>query len=177
VALGDAIAVFWDEDKHFLAEDRAKFSTTTTAQGDDVGASRVFMAVMTVDLGTQPVGNHFITLYTPDRHSVGATFYVEATFGGMPVPEVTIHYLNNSPFLPAPAPIIIEKEVQVPVTVAVLVTPAYETVLQAQTEAAEVQHAILVKNIMLWIGMACIMVCVVIAGRYLITVVKRARVA
>jgi hypothetical protein len=177
LAEGDVMKVAWDADRYVLAEDLKKYTTTTTAQGDDAGAYRVFMAVVAVNLNTQPVGDHHITLTTPDGHQTTVGFYVGESFAPFPTPQVTVHYLDNSPFLPTPTPLIIEKVVPVTViqTIIVPVTPPYNTVLQAEKQAAEEQQAIMVRNILFWGGAGCLLICLAMSGRYLVTVVKRAR--
>jgi hypothetical protein len=64
----------------------------------------------------------------------------------------------------------------VTVTVPVPVAPSYEVVLQAQEEAARSQRQVLETNILLGILSMVLIYAGYRTGRYLVTVVKRARV-
>jgi hypothetical protein len=181
LAAGDIITLVWDADRNVVADDRARYTSTTKAVGDDPGAFRVFQAILNISLWTQAAGYHHITISTPDGHETTVEFYVQEAFAPFETPAVTIRYINNSPFIPTPAPVIVEKPVTVTVvqTVTVPVTPAYEVVLQAQNEAAQTQRKAFEGSILSWVfGSVFVIVGGFITyrgGRYLKDVVRRAR--
>jgi hypothetical protein len=178
---GDTLTVIWDADRYVEPRDRAKFTVTVKAQGDDPGAYRVFRAALPVNLSTQPIGNHQIAVVTPDGSTTSVEFYVREAFVPFVPPIEVVHYINNSPFIPTPTPLIIEKEVPITViqTVTIPVTPAYETVLQAQQEAADNAMARVVGGFVQIIIDFVLVLAIVTVGffgwRYLKDVARRAR--
>lgn len=181
LARNDTITAVWDADRNVIETDRAHNTFTARATGDDPGAYRVWQAVLPVNLQGQALGNHHVTLFTPDGHESTVEFYVSDAFAPFPTPETHIKYVNLSPFIEAPTPVIVEKEVPVTVvqTVMVQVTPAYETVLAAQNEAAATQRRALEGSILSWVFGGAFLVLggfVVYRGRrYLKDVARRAR--
>ena len=183
LAKGDSISVVFDDDRVFLESDRRRNTFYTNATGNDPGAYRIWQTTLKVNLQTLPSGNHFIAAYPPGGEKTTVSFYLGEIFRPFQPPEAHIKYINNSPFIEPPAPVIITKEVQVTVvqTILVQVTPAYSVVLQAQNETAETQRKIAEGNMIGW-GIWGVMLCVLSVvgykgGKYMIGVVKRARLA
>jgi hypothetical protein len=178
---GDPIEIIFDEKENVLYSDRNRSTFTAYAEGDDPGAMRTWRGTMNINLQDKTVGTHFLTAHPPQGEPVTVSFYVAESFAPFQVPEDTIRYINRSPFIPTPTPLIVEKEVQVTVmrTIVVEVTPAYDVVLLAQNESAEVQREIMqryVWNLEMWsIGLLLAGIMTFEGGRYLVSVVRRAR--
>jgi hypothetical protein len=179
LAAGDTITLVWDADRNVEASDLARNTFTTKARGEDPGAYRVWQAGLDVNLSSQAAGYHHVTARTPDGHTTTVEFYVREAFTPAEAPAGTIRYIDNSPFIPVPTPVVIEKEIPVTViqTVTIPVTPAYETVLEAQQEAARTQRQILEMNILEGTLAAVLLYLMYRGTRYLMGVVRRARVA
>jgi hypothetical protein len=178
---GDIVKIVFDDDRVFLESDRRHNTFYANITGDDPGAYRIWQATLNVNLQTLPIGNHFIAVYPPNGEKTTVSFYLGEIFKPFQPPEAHIKYINNSPFIAPPPPVIITKEVPVTVvqTVVVHVTPAYSVVLQAQNETAETQRKIAEGNLIgmgLWGMMLCVLsVAGYKGGKYMIGVVKRAR--
>ena len=182
LASGDNIAVIFDENRSFLPEDRAKVTFNGTATGPVLGAYRLWQVVLDVNLQGQPPGNHYISLYTPDGTETTVPFYLQEAFLPFETPAISIKYVNNSPFLPTPTPVIIEKTIPVTVLQTVIVhdTPPYSVVLQAQNESAAAQRRVFENNLLsagIW---SVVLVALAIMGykgtKYAVSVVRRAKV-
>jgi hypothetical protein len=181
LARGEEIKVIFDEEKNVVATDLRKATFYANVTGDDPGALRVWKAKLLVNLQTEPIGTHFITAYPVGGEKVVVPFYVTERFEPFDVPAKTFKFIDNNPFIPTPTP----ERVEVPVTViqtqivTVEVTPAYEVVLAAQTEAAASQRKALEGNLI----MAGLLIGLIGVGgyggyrgiRYLAWVVRRAR--
>ena len=179
LAKGDIITAIFDEDKNVIASDLAKATFYGNVTGDDIGAYRLWQATLQVNLQTQAIGNHFISLYTLDGTKTMVPFYLAEAFKPFNPPEAHLKYVDNNPFIPTPTPEIVMKEVQVIVTqtITVPVTPPYETVLQAQQEAAQTQRHVLETNL-ITVGMLIVLAIIGFMGvRYMVSVVKRARLS
>jgi hypothetical protein len=175
---GSKITVIFDEDRNVLQNDRKKNTFYTTATGDDIGAYRLWVAFMNVNIQNLNSGEHWISVYTDHGDKAGVPFRVYDRFASDTLPKAHIKYINYSYFIPTPTPEIITKIVQrvVTVTVPVPVAPSYEVVLQAQEEAARSQRQVLETNILLGILSVVLIYVGYRTGRYLVGVVKRARV-
>jgi hypothetical protein len=181
LAEGNSITAVWDADRNLYGDALAAHTFGTVANGGIQGAPRIFRVEMMVNLTNERVGDHHITLTTPDGHRTTVEFYVSEAFAPFETPAITVHYLNNSPFIPVPTPVIITKEVPVTViqTVTVPVTPPYEVVLQAQTEAAVAQRKVMEGNILGWVYDVTVLAIggyiMYRGGRYLSGVVRRVK--
>jgi len=179
LAKGDTVIAIFDEDKNVIASDLTKMTFYGNITGDDIGAYRLWQAALKVNLQTQAIGNHFISLYTPDGTKTMVPFYLAEAFKPFNPPEAHLKYINNSPFIPVPTPQIITQKIEIPVTViqtiVVPVTPPYETVLQAQQEAAQTQRHALETNLLMAGLIILLAVIGYKGGKYVVDVVKRAR--
>ena len=181
LAANDSIKVIWDADRNVIPVDRARHTVLTWARGEDVGAYRVFDAILDISMEEQASGNHHIMAETMDGHQAVVEFYVRETFTPFETPNASLRFVANSPFIPTPTPMIIEKPITVTVTqiVTVPVTPAYETVLAAERQAAAEEREKLEGRILSWVaGSVFLLMGGFVAyrgGRYLKDVARRAR--
>jgi hypothetical protein len=181
LARGENVTAIFDENRSVTSLDRRKATGYGTAVGEVQGAYRLWQATINVDLQKQAAGNHFISVYTPDGSKTVVPFYLSAAFEPFETPTPSVRYIDNSPFIPTPTPVIIERNIPVTViqTVTVPVTPAYETVLAAQTEAAVAQRKAFEGTILSWVFGSVFLVLggfiTYKGGRYLKDVARRAR--
>jgi len=177
--MGAEIVLIFDEDRNVLASDRTKNTFITNATGSDPGAYRIWTVFLKVNVNNLAPGEHLVSVYTPHGDRFQAPFMVYDQFASFNPPQAHIKYINYSYFIPTPTPEIITKIVQqvVTVTVPVPVAPSYEVVLQAQEEAARNQRQVLETNIILGILSVVLIYAGYRTSRYLVDVVKRARVA
>jgi len=106
---GSPIQIVFDEKENVLYSDRNRSTFTAYAEGTDPGAMRTWRGTLNINLQTERVGTHFITAYPPYGEPVTAPFYVSENFKPFEVPDITIRYINMSPFIPTPTPVVIER--------------------------------------------------------------------
>jgi hypothetical protein len=178
---GATLTVVFDDDHVITQEDRWRNTGNTTAIGPILGALRYWQAMIPVDIQTLAIGNHMVSAYPPRGTKTSVEFYVSSAFEPFPTPVQVIRYIEGSPFLPTPTPVVVEREVPVTViqTVYVNVTPPYEAVLKAQTEAqaaAMDQFRGTVITAIEWLGAGLVALYLGRHGaRYLRGAMKRAR--
>ena len=181
LARGENVTAIFDENRSVTSLDRRKATGYGITVGDIQGAYRLWQAKINVNLQKQAVGNHFISVYTPDGSKTVVPFYVSAAFEPFETPTPSIRYIDNSPFIPTQTPEIIERNIPVTViqTIEIPVTPAYETVLAAQNKAAATQRKAFEGTILTWVfGSVSLVLGGFITykgGRYLKDVARRAR--
>jgi hypothetical protein len=179
--VGEPIRIVMDVEKNVIRQDRNRSTFTAYAEGDDIGAVRVWRGTMNINFQKEPVGVHFLTAYPPYGEPVTVPFYISEKFEPFDVPLKTFRFINNSPFIPTPTPEIVMKEVPVTVvkTITIEVTPAYAVVKQAQDEAAAASRKALESKITFWSVAGIALLVIGYLGyrgtRYGISVVKRAR--
>lgn len=100
-------------------------------------AYRAWTKSFLVDTGAMSKGQHEFTVTNKEGGSATIPFYVRKEPEANYVPNVSLSYISNSPFIPTPTPVVItkvEKEV-VKETVTVPVTPSQESVDEASQRA------------------------------------------
>jgi hypothetical protein len=138
LAKGDIVTVIFDENRSWLAEDRAEHTFVANVTGDDPGAYRLWKVAMDVGLQQLESGNHYVSTYTPDGTKVMAPFYLAEAFKPFETPQTHFKYINNSPFIPTPTPEIIREVVTREVTVVrtntiyVNITPDYQKIVEGE---------------------------------------------
>lgn len=140
LAKGDIVKAVFDKDRNFVMEDLAKMTFYGNVTGDDVGAYRKWQVILRVNLQTQPTGNHYITLYSPDGTEATIPFYLAEAWTPALAPQGHFKYVNLSPFIPIPTPIVITEQVTqyvdraVTTTVYINITPDYDKLNSMQWE-------------------------------------------
>jgi len=173
VAKDTELTVVMDEDRQIALSHNAT-EIIVKVQEDKPNLWRYFQAIIPIDYSTIPVGQHEITVTAPQGATQTVPFYVYDLPAGQEVPNETVKYVAGDLFRPTPTPIVVTQIVTQVVTqiVTVPVTPSTETVYAQQKKASD-------ENFWYWIttGLEVLVVGVVLffGGRYLIRVVKRAR--
>jgi uncharacterized protein YcnI len=85
-------------------------------------AYRAWTKTFLLDTGTLSKGQHYFTVTNKEGATSTIPFYVRQELATHYVPDATLNYISNSPFIPTPTPQVIEKPVIVTQTVEVPVT-------------------------------------------------------
>jgi len=135
---------------------------------------RYFQIFIPIDYSQIPIGQHMISASTPQGATQSIPFYVYDLPAGQVTPNETIKYVAGNIFVPTPTPEIIkvvETVIQTQI-VTVPVTPATEVVYAQQKKASD-------ENFWFWITNGIIVFVILVigyfSGRYILRVIKRAR--
>ena len=103
------------------------------------GAYRSWNKTFQVNMNSLGKGYHYITATNSEGATATIPFFIKSEDAQNSVPNVTLNYISNNPFIPTPTPEIITKtDIQIVttiVTVTVPVTPSQESLDQASTTA------------------------------------------
>jgi len=130
IAGGDDLIIVldWDDQNVRTLND---FSWVTTALSDgDPGHLRQFNVMIPLYYSEMAVGEHFLSVITPDGTRSTVPFHIMDMPEGQIAPEARLRFINSSPFIPTPTPEIViqEKIVEKERIIYVTMTPVPTTV-------------------------------------------------
>jgi hypothetical protein len=130
IAAGDDLIIVldWDDQNVRTIND---FSWVTTALSDgDPGHLRQFNVMIPLYYSEMAVGEHFLSVITPDGTRSVVPFHIMDMPEGQIAPEARLRFINSSPFIPTPTPAIViqEKIVEKERIVYVTMTPVPTTI-------------------------------------------------
>jgi hypothetical protein len=126
---GDIITIKLDTDK----ADTRKWTARVVNNGG-MRAYRSWNATFLMDFNNENPGQHDLTVSTDMGAKATAPFYIRRELAEHYKEETYLQFVDNSPFIPTPTPIIITKEnqttipVEVIVTITIPVTPSQKSV-------------------------------------------------
>jgi hypothetical protein len=129
IAVEDSLRIVLDYDSQ-NARTINDFTWVTEAQGDgDPGHLRQFVLNVPLFYNEMAVGEHFLSVITPDGTINTVPFHILDIPEGQIAPQARLKYINSSPFIPTPTPEIIiqEKIVEKEKIVYITVTPVPTT--------------------------------------------------
>ena len=138
---GDVLTVTLDANKvNGVTREKSTWHAQVVNNGGAV-AYRTWNATFLIDFGEVFPGPHELTITSENGASATIPLYFRKEIDRHYVPESTINFVDNSPFVPTPTPEVIIKEVPGPVVreiVTVQMTPSPEQVQRAGEGVAAV---------------------------------------